>query len=44
MIWEGARDLDDDRAPGLASDLACLLLALFNAAAWPALCYLVVAP
>jgi len=50
MIWEGARDLGQNsndfapRPPGLASDLACLLLAMANAALWPTLMFLLVAP
>jgi hypothetical protein len=41
MIWEGGRDYDDDRAPGLAAELLCLALLLFNVVAWGGLIWLV---
>jgi len=44
MVWDGARDHDDDRSPGILIDAACLLLALFNAVAWPALAWLIFVP
>jgi hypothetical protein len=44
MVWGGARDHDDDRAPGVLSDALCLLFALLNAAAWPILVWLIFSP
>lgn len=41
MIFEGARDHDDERAPGLAADLLCLGLLAFNIIAWGGLIWLV---
>lgn len=41
MIFEGARDHDDDRAPGLAAELLCLALLAFNIIAWGGLIWLV---
>lgn len=42
MTFEGARD--HDSGPGVLADALCLFLALLNAALWPALVWLIVAP
>jgi len=44
MIWEGARDHDGGDEPSVLSDTLCLLLALFNAVAWPVLVWLIFGP
>ena len=44
MPFAGARDHDNDNAPSVLIDALCLLFALLNAALWPALIWLVLAP
>ena len=41
MIFEGDRDYDDDRAPGFAADLACLILLVANIIGWGGLLWLI---
>ena len=44
MVWDGARDHDDDRSPGVLSDAVCFVFVMFNAVAWPVLAWLIFAP
>lgn len=44
MIWEGGRDHDDDRGPGIVEDMACVAFCMLLSVLLPLLLYIIIAP